>query len=149
MVCLFVYNEFSPHIWAWQRRKKAREEEEAGCAPAADRRYWTSFIEYNQFDFFKISVLSFLFLCLLVGLCVCMFVTNLVPRYMGIAEEEEGKRGGGGWPCARRHSWIAIFHLGIVMSFWGLIILAPPPPAIKGLPVDGFWCSGYQNDHLD
>ena len=81
--------------------------------------------------FEKISVLSFHFQCLLICLCVCMFVTNLVPPYMGMAEEEEGKRGGGGWPCTRCRSLIAIFNFGIVMSFWGLIILAPPPPAIK------------------
>jgi len=53
------------------------------------------------------------------------------PPYMGMAEEEEGKRGGGGWPCGRCRSLIAIFNFGIVMSFWALIILAPPSPAIK------------------
>ena len=89
--------------------------------------YWTAFIEFNQVDFLKISVLSFHFLC--VSVCLCMM--NFPSPYMGMAEEEEGKRGGGGWPCARRRSPIAIFHFGIVMSFWALIILAPPPSAIK------------------
>ena len=35
------------------------------------------------------------------------------------------------------------------MSLWGLYIPAHPPPAIKWSPVDGFWCSGCQNNRLD
>ena len=68
---------------------------------------------------------------------------------MGMERGGRRQERGGGWPCARSHSPIAIFHFGIVMSLWGLIILAPPPPVIKLSPVDGFGCSGFKNDCLD
>ena len=36
---------------------------------------------------------------------------------MGMAEEEEGKRGGGGWPCTRHQS--PIFHVTNIPSIYG------------------------------